>query len=73
MTPVSSASTPDWFAFLRERKRHLWIGDERVHVEVRPPQPGSQEERLFAQAVRSLSQVSPISAGPATTRRLAAL
>ncbi|MCP9820714.1 cation-transporting P-type ATPase [Synechococcus sp. Cruz-9H2] len=44
----------DWFAFLRQRNRHVWAGPERAHVQVRSPDPGSDVEELFAEAVRSL-------------------
>ncbi len=44
----------DWFAFLRQRNRHVWAGPERAHVQVRYPDAGSDVEGLFAEAVRSL-------------------
>jgi hypothetical protein len=54
MTAGPSPWPSDWSAFLREGRRHVWSGGDRAHVEVRAPQPGSEEERLFAEAVRSL-------------------
>lgn len=44
----------DWFAFLRQRNRHVWAVPERAHVQVRYPDAGSDVEGLFAEAVRSL-------------------
>jgi len=44
----------DWFAFLRQHNRHVWTGPERAHVQARAPEPGSEDEQLFAEAVRCL-------------------
>lgn len=44
----------DWFAFLRGHHRHVWAGPDRAHLQVRAPEAGSEEEELFAAAVRSL-------------------
>lgn len=44
----------DWFRFLQGELRHLWEGQDRLHMQVRAPQPGSSTEAQLAESVREM-------------------